>query len=151
MKRISLVRIHVAATVVALLTIVAFFVSSVVVEVKGEILLIRAVKSGILYGLPLLLLAMPTVALTGKRLAGTSTHPAVLQKQKRMKIIVANGVILITLAVFLYYQAHYRAIDTAFLCVQSAEFAFGLCNMVLIGLNIKSGFALSGRLKKKRQ
>ena len=61
---------------------------------------------------------------------------------------MVNGIILISLAVFLYYRANYISIDNTFLYAQITEFIFGLSNLTLIGLNIKSGLQLSGKLKK---
>ncbi len=149
MKRKHLVILHVAATIVAMLTIITFFLSSLIAEIQGEEALIRMVKTGILYTLPLLLLAMPALAMTGNQLAGKSKHPKVRQKQARMKLIMVNGIVLISLAVYLYYHANYRSIDSTFLYCQIAEFCFGLCNLTLMGMNLKTGLQLSGRLKKE--
>jgi hypothetical protein len=79
-------------------------------------------------------------------------HPftALISKRKRMKFVFVNGMGLITLACFLYYRSHYQTIDSTFLVAQVAEFVLGLINLALIGLNIKSGFQLSGRIKKQK-
>lgn len=68
----------------------------------------------ILYSLPLLLITMLTVGITGNKLAGKSKNRLVLTKQKRMKFILLNGVCLIGLACFLYYRSHYGTIDGIF-------------------------------------
>lgn len=65
-----------------------------------------------------------------------------------MKLIMFNGIVLIALAVFLYYQTRYRNIDRIFLSAQLAELALGLINMILIGRNIASGQKPSGRIKQ---
>ena len=148
MKRKSIVKLHITATVIAVLTISTFFISSLRAEIIGDNLLIKTVKTGILYALPLLLLVMPTLAITGNKLAGKSKHPSILKKLRRMKFVMINGFILIGLAVFLYYLANYQSIDDTFLYVQIAEFIFGLSNLSLIGMNIKTGLQLSGKLKK---
>ena len=140
-----------AATIIVTLTIGTFFISSLIAELSGDKTLIKTVKTGILYTLPLLVLVMPTLAITGNKLAGHSRHPHVLKKQRRMKFVMVNGVILISLAVFLFYRANYRQIDHIFLYAQLAEFAFGLACLTLIGLNAKTGFQLSGRIKKPLQ
>lgn len=149
MKRKTLVKIHIAATMIAALTIATFFISSLIAEIQGDEILIKAVKTGIFYSLPILFLAMPTLAISGNKLANHSRHPDVLQKQRRMKFIIINGMLLITLAVFLYYRANYHAIDNSFLIAQLAEFAFGFSNLVLISMNIKTGLKLSGRFNKR--
>lgn len=150
MKRKTLVNIHVAATIIAILTISSFFMASLIAELSGSVTLIKTVKETILLALPLMVIAMPTVALSGNRLAGKSQHPIVVAKQKRMRFIAINGVCLIGLACFLYYRSHYQTIDGIFLTAQIAEFALGLTNLVLIGLNTRSGFQLSGRLKRMK-
>lgn len=65
-----------------------------------------------------------------------------------MKFMIVNGAGLIILAVFLYYRSHFQTIDHVFLIAQIAELALGLCNLVLIALNTKSGIQLSGKLKR---
>lgn len=149
MRRKTFVSIHVTATMVAMLSIATFFISSILAEISGDEALIRQVKEAIFFSLPLLLVAMPTLGISGNKLAGKSNHPIVLLKQKRMKFIIMNGIILTSLACFLYYRSHYQSIDTVFLGVQFAEFGFGLINLSLIGLNINSGLKLSGKNKKK--
>lgn len=150
MKRKSLVRVHVTATVLAMLTISVFFTSSLVAELSGDLNLIKTVKQGILYALPILIITMPTLAITGKKLAGGSKNPKVIEKKRRMKFIMINGIVLISLAVFLYYQSHFRVINKTFLIAQVTEFVFGLGNLTLIGLNVRAGLILSGKLKPKK-
>ena len=148
MKRKNLVRIHIIATIIAAITIASFFISSLAAEINGSETAIREVKEGILYSLPVLLIAMPALGATGNILAGKSQNPIVLAKKRRMKFVFVNGLTLISLACFLYYRSHYQTIDGVFLAAQIAEFVLGLTNLTLIGLNIKSGFQLSGRLKR---
>jgi hypothetical protein len=150
MKRKSLVRIHIIATIIAATAITSFFISSLAAEINGSETTIRKVKEVILYFLPVLLVAMPALGITGNILAGKSLDPIVLAKKRRMKIVFVNGLILITLACFLYYRSHYQTIDSIFLTAQLTEFALGLTNLTLIGLNVKSGFQLSGSLKRNR-
>lgn len=150
MKRKTLVKIHVAATIIATLTIATFFISSLTAEINGDVILIRKVKEAIFYSLPVLLVVMPALGITGNKLACKSKSPLILAKQRRMKFAFVNGVMLISLACFLYYRSHYQTIDITFLGFQFAEFALGLTNLTLIGLNIKSGLKLSGKLKEKQ-
>ncbi len=149
MKRKTLVKIHIVATVIATLTIATFFVSSLAAEINGNETFIREVKEAILYSLPAMLIAMPVLGITGKKLSGKSQNPIVLAKRQRMRFVFVNGLGLIALACFLYYRSQYQTIDSIFIVAQVAEFALGLTNLTLIGLNIKSGFQLSGRFKKR--
>ncbi len=89
---------------------------------------------------------MPTLAVTGNMLGGNSKDPTVIIKKRRMKIVSINGVMLISLAIFLYYQSHYRTLDGLFLSFQLLELILGLVNLTLIGMNVRSGMILSRRI-----
>jgi len=147
MKRKTIVTIHLIATIVAVLTISTFFTISMIAEIKGDNNFIRSVKAFILYALPIMILSMPALKITGEKLAGKSKNPLIIAKRRRMKFVMANGMILISLAVFLYYRSHYQEIDSIFLIAQIAEFIFGLFNLSLIFMNAKAGMQLSGKLK----
>lgn len=148
MKRKTVITVHFIATIIAGITIVTFFSLSLVAEIKGDIQFIKGVKTFILYALPIMVIAMPMLKITGDKLAGKSNNPIILAKKKRMKLMIVNGIGLITLAVFLYYRSHFHAIDHVFLIAQIAEFGFGLGNLTLIVLNTRSGLQLSGKLKR---
>lgn len=147
MKRKYILIIHITATIIAALTIANFFTFSLIAEIYGNPLFIKQVKTTILYALPLMIIAMPMLVISGKKLAGKSKSPLVIIKQKRMKFIAINGVMLISLAIYLYYHANFKIIDTTFLVLQILELTLGLTNLILLGSNIKTGMKLSGRLK----
>lgn len=147
MKRNQLLLLHIIATALAVITIGSFFTLSLRAEIIADEALIKATKTGILYALPILLIVMPTLAITGKKLAGKSKSPIVLMKSKRMNLIMVNGILLVSLVIFLYYRSNFESIDTVFFYAQIAELFFGLSNLTLIGLNIKSGLQLSGKLR----
>lgn len=146
MKRRTILTVHIIATVIAALTIANFFTFSLIAEIKGSPNFIKQVKTAILYCLPILIIAMPILALSGKKLAGNSKNPLVVQKQKRMKFVAINGVLLISLAIYLYYHANFKVIDTTFLIAQITELFLGAINLGLIAMNIRAGMKLSGRL-----
>ena len=148
MKRKTVLTAHIIATFIAVLTIACFFSFSLIAEIKGNHEFIKQVKTGVLYCLPILLFAMPMLGITGKKLAGNSNSPIVATKIKRMKFVAFNGIILISLAVYLYYRANYNNIDSTFLGVQIIELLFGAINLILLGLNIKGGMQLSGKIKR---
>lgn len=148
MKRKTLVIIHIAATAVAAITIGAFLFTSIIAEIKGDVQVIRAVKKNILLALPILIIAMPSLGITGNKLAGFSKNKLVELKRRRMRFVFINGMMLIALAIFLYYRSTYVALDTMFLAAQFLEFAFGITNVTLIILNVRSGLQLSGRSKR---
>ncbi|MDL1913077.1 MAG: hypothetical protein FDW93_00910 [Bergeyella sp.] len=148
MKRKIIVRIHLIATIIAALTIATFFTLSLIAEIKGDKILIKGVKAFILCALPIMVLAMPTLKITGDQLAGKSKNLLVLAKVKRMKWVIVNGMGLMLLAVFLYYRSHYQSIDDIFFVAQIAEFGLGLTNLTIVILNARDGFQLSGILKE---
>lgn len=139
-----------AATTIATITILIFFVSSLAAEINGEESMIISVKVMIFRMLPILLITMPVLGVTGKKLAGNSNSRYVQQKARRMKLIMVNGLLLTAMAVFLYYKAQYHEIDDVFLYAQVAELIIGPVNLALIGMNIRDGLRLSGRINKRQ-
>jgi len=148
MERKKILKFHFIATIVAVITIVSFFSMSLYAEILGDHSFIKAVKEFIVYALPILIISMPSLAISGNKLAGKSKNALVMQKRTRMKFIMLNGFVLVFLAIYLYYRSNFQEIDTTFFVLQLAEFAFGLSNLTLIGLNARNGMQLSGKLKK---
>lgn len=148
MKRMTLVKIHLIATIVATLTILTFFTLSLIAETNGNDDVIKNVKSFILYALPIMVLAMPILKITGDKLNFRSDDPLIVVKKKRMEFMLINGLCLVVIAVFLYYRSHFQTIDNVFLLVQITEFGLGLTNLSLIFLNARDGFRLSERIKR---
>ena len=97
MKRNTLVKIHVIATIVAMLTISTFFALSLTAELRSDPDLIKTVKRGIFYALPLLIIVMPTLAITGNQLARNSENPKVIEKKLRMKFVSCFSLLSIAL------------------------------------------------------
>ena len=68
-------------------------------------------------------------------------------KARRMPFIAANGVlILIPSALFLASKASAGSFDASFYLVQAVELIAGAANIVLLGLNMRDGLRLTGRL-----
>ena len=68
-------------------------------------------------------------------------------KMKRMPFIAANGLlILMPCAIVLNQWASEGSIDTRFYFVQVIELIAGITNLALMGLNMRDGLRLSGRL-----
>ncbi len=75
--------------------------------------------------------------------------PLIAAKKKRMPFIAANGIlILIPSALYLSFKAHAGAFDTGFYAVQALELIAGAVNIVLLGLNMRDGFRLTGKLRR---
>lgn len=65
-----------------------------------------------------------------------------------MPIIAANGIlVLVPCAIVLAHWANAGAFDARFYLVQAIELLAGATNLALMGLNIRDGLRMSGRLR----
>lgn len=136
-------RIHAIAGVLGFLTIMAFWLSTLVSEVFGSLANIATVKNAILWGLIVLVPCLAVTGATGVSLAKRRNDPRVSAKKKRMPLIAGNGlVVLVPSAICLAYLANNGNFGTAFYAVQALELIVGAVNLTLMGLNIRDGFAL---------
>lgn len=139
--------LHAITGILALLTIVSFWLSTVVVETFFTAPAIAAVKTTIaFYGLPLLILLMAMTGISGTLLARPHDNALCQRKKARMRIIALNGlVIMIPSALFLAFRAQAGIFDLWFAVVQAIELAVGLLQISLLGLNARDGRALSAQ------
>ncbi|MFV0512868.1 MAG: hypothetical protein ACK5MY_04415 [Jhaorihella sp.] len=139
-------RLHAAAGIVALLTICTFWLSTAVVELTGDAGQVAAVKTAIVFGMALLIPAMAAAGASGAALGRRMRSALVATKARRMKIVAANGLlILLPSAVFLALRAQSGIFDSWFLAVQAVELAAGAANITLLALNLRDGLRLSAR------
>lgn len=144
-------KIHAFAGALALLTICTFWGSTAVAELFGDASAIAMVKSGILAGMLVLVPSMAVAGASGFALSKSWRNPMVQRKKQRMKIIAANGVlILVPSAVFLATKAGAGEFDAAFAVVQAIELAAGAVNITLLSLNMRDGLALRQKPDRKR-
>lgn len=140
-------RFHLFASLIALLTIAAFFSASVIVELFGSHAAVAVVKARI--ALPGLLVLIPALAITGGTgfaLSRDRQGRLVSTKRKRMMFVAVNGLlVLLPCALMLNIWAAQNRFDTAFYTVQTAEFLAGAINLTLMGLNTRDGLRLAGR------
>jgi hypothetical protein len=147
MNRSRFRAVHAAAGTVALLCIGVFLGSTLWVELTGGPERVAAVKRGIVYGLALLVPAMVVVGMSGARLGGRSRAASVVTKQRRMRVIAMNGLlVLVPAALILDRLASAGAFGMLFYTVQAAELVAGPVNFVLLGLNFRDGLRMSGRI-----
>lgn len=142
-------KIHIVVSLIATLCIATFFVSTIIVELIGSKDQIVIVKNLILIpGLLILIPAMAATGGTGFALAKIKKGHLVDRKTKRMPLIAANGImVLIPCAIFLASWASAGAFDTRFYVVQSIELVAGIANLSLMGLNIRDGLRMAGKLR----
>lgn len=136
-------KIHAFAGGLALLTICIFWSATVITELFGDAATVSAVKNGILAGMLVLVPSMAIAGASGFSLGKGWRSPALARKKQRMKIIAANGVlILVPSAVFLASRAGAGEFDTAFVAIQAVELVAGAVNITLLSLNMRDGLAL---------
>ncbi len=143
-------RIHPIAGAIAMATIATFWLSTVISEVFGSQALVTSVKTAIPWGFLALIPALAAAGGTGFKLAGGRRVGLVGTKAKRMPLIALNGIlILVPSAFFLAYKAQTGAFDTSFYLVQGLELLAGAVNLTLLGLNMRDGLKMKGRLHCK--
>ncbi len=139
--------LHRIAGVTGMLTIAAFWGSTVAAEALGGPAVILAVKTAILWGLFVLVPAMAITGATGFRMAGGTMDPHIISKRRRMPFIALNGLlVLVPCALFLHAKAASGEFGSVFALVQAIELVAGAANLVLMGLNLRDGRALTGRV-----
>lgn len=142
-------RIHFFAGVLATTLIAIFFLATILVERFGTLADVAAVKSLIVVpGLFILVPAIMAAGGSGFVLSKSRPGRLVEAKKKRMPFIAANGLlVLVPSAIFLDRWAAQGLFDTGFYWLQGIELLAGAVNLTLMGLNIRDGLKLSGRLR----
>ena len=142
--------LHPVAGGLALVVISSFWTSTIVSELFASAAVITAVKTAIPWGFLILIPALMTAGLSGFLLSKKRRGPIVESKRKRMPLVAANGIlILIPSAFYLAAKAQAGAFDTAFYTIQAIELAAGAVNIYLLGLNMRDGLRLTGKLRQK--
>lgn len=140
-------RIHAAAGVAGFLMIVTFWCATVVSELFGSPATIAEVKVAIAWAMLALVPALAIAGATGMAMGRQRGCPLAAAKKRRMPFIAMNGVlVLVPSALFLADRAAAGQIDGVFYAVQAVELAVGAANLRLIGLNIRDGLRMTGRL-----
>jgi hypothetical protein len=143
-------RIHPLAGILALLTILTFWMATVLSETFGETATVIAVKTAIPWGFLILIPALAATGGSGFALARERSGALVERKRRRMAFIAANGLlILVPSALFLSFKAQAGELDGTFFGVQALELIAGAVNLVLLGLNLRDGRRL-GSIPRNR-
>lgn len=142
-------RAHLIAGILAPLCIATFFVSTIAVELFGSHEAVAQLKSLIVTpGLWILIPAMMAAGGSGMFLAQSRRGRLVDAKKKRMPFIAANGLlVLVPCAIVLNRWAAAGSFDSTFYVVQAVELLAGAINLTLMGLNVRDGLRMAGRLK----
>ncbi|BCG76814.1 hypothetical protein MesoLj113b_03560 [Mesorhizobium sp. 113-3-3] len=136
-------RIHAAAGAVALITVSAFWLSTATVELLGDTAAIATVKNSVLAGMAVLIPAMIIAGASGFSLGKGWKSPAVARKKWRMRIIAANGLLVLVPSAYLLSSfATAGRFDNLFTIVQAIELLAGATNIALLSLNMRDGLSL---------
>lgn len=143
---------HLVAGILAISVIATFFAATIIVELFGSHEAVAKVKALIVT--PGLWILIPAIAATGGSgfsLSRSRQGRLVENKKRRMPFIAANGILLLVpSAIFLNLRAAQGLFDTRFYLVQALELLAGATNLALMGLNIRDGLRLSGRLRHNK-
>ena len=142
---------HPLAGALAMLTIATFWLATALTELFGSHAIVATVKTAIPWGFGLLIPALMVAGGSGFVLAKGRPRAALVgAKVKRMRLIAANGVlILIPSALFLASKARAGEFDTTFYALQALELTAGAANLALLGLNMRDGLQMTGRLGRR--
>lgn len=133
-------KLHAIVGTLAFCCVATFWSATTLAEGFLDLPTITWVKVAITQALWLFVPCMALVGATGFSLGGRSTHPLVLAKRRRMPLIAANGLLVLTpAALFLSAKAQTGAFDAAFYAVQTLEWFAGATNLWLMGSNIRDG------------
>lgn len=137
--------------ILATLCIATFFLSTILTEVFGSHTAVARLKSLIVTpGLWIMIPLMAAVGGSGMFLARSRKGRLVDAKRKRMPFIGANGLlVLVPCAIVLNRWAAAGSFDTTFYGVQAIELIAGATNLALMGLNMRDGLRMAGRLRPR--
>jgi len=135
--------VHRVAGGAAFCLIASFWLATIIVELFGTTDQIVMVKTAIVWGLLALVPCLAATGGSGFTLARGQIAGLVAVKLRRMKLIAANGLlVLVPCAIGLAILARNGQMDDVFITLQVLELFAGLINLVLIGLNIRDGLRM---------
>ena len=141
--------IHPAAGVLGLLIVISFWIATVWSEFAASTATVVAVKTAIPWGFLILVPALMVTGGSGFALTRGRGGRLIAIKRQRMPMIALNGLlVLVPAALFLAAKARAGEFDTLFYGVQLVELAAGAVNITLLGLNLRDGLRLRGRLRR---
>ena len=143
-------RAHLVAGILAPLCLVTFFLSTVLAELSGSHAAVAQVKALIVTpGLWIMIPAIAAAGGSGMFLGKSRKGQLVDAKKKRMPFIAANGLlVLMPCAIVLNRWAAAGTFDSTFYALQIIELIAGATNFVLMGLNVRDGLRMAGRLRR---
>ncbi|MHB8254267.1 MAG: hypothetical protein ACYDEV_11335 [Acidiferrobacter sp.] len=144
--------IHRVSGLLATVTIATFLTATLSAWLGGSHATIALVAHRIVA--PGLFILIPALAATGGSgfwLSRSRMGRLVSVKIRRMRLIAMNGLlVLVPTAMVLDYLTHAGSFSAPFIIIQVVEWLAGAVNMTLMGLNIRDGLRMNGRLRRMR-
>lgn len=145
------IRVHAFAGGIGFLMILLFWTSTAFSELFASHEAIAAVKALILQGMFVLIPAMIIVGGSGMAMGRRRKDAPARAKKKRVPVIALNGLlILVPAAWFLAGKAAAGEFDGTFYAVQVVELIAGAGNLAMMGMNIRDGLKMTGRIRRSR-
>ncbi|MEM6925685.1 MAG: CDGSH iron-sulfur domain-containing protein, partial [Myxococcota bacterium] len=144
--------LHAIAGVFGFLCVAAFLSATVLSGLLGSPETIALVKTWIFRGVFLLLPALAGAGATGMSMLGERQEPLALIKQQRgPRAFMTTLFVLLPCGWLLSTWAAAGQLGLAYAGVQAVELATQAFCLVMIGLNIRDGLALRGRIARGRR
>ncbi len=144
-------KIHAIAGGIGFVMILLFWTSSVTSELFASHETVATVKALILKGMFILIPAMAIAGASGMAMGRKRKDALTKAKKTRMPVIALNGMlILVPAAWFLAGKAAAGEFDSTFYTVQVIELIAGAANLTMMGLNIRDGLRMTGRIRRPR-
>jgi CDGSH-type Zn-finger protein len=141
---------HAIAGVIGFICILTFVASTLYAGLFGDPAAYAAIKSSIFRWVFLLIAALLVAGGTGVNLLGKRQEVLALSKQKRGPIgFMTSLLVLLPCAYFLSKWVAAGSFGTLFNVVQTLELLASGLVIAMIGLNIRDGMALTGRIARK--
>ncbi|MCO4745035.1 MAG: CDGSH iron-sulfur domain-containing protein [Proteobacteria bacterium] len=141
--------LHALAGVLGFVLVTTFMTSTVVSGLMAGPETIAMIKGLIFKSMFVQLPLLAGAGATGMSLLGKRTAPLGLTKQLRgPRAFMTSLLLLVPASGFLWYRASAGVFDPLYYGVQSIELAGQAFCFVMIGLNIRDGLALRGRIRK---
>jgi hypothetical protein len=138
-----LVKLHAVCGTLGLLLSGGFFLSTIGAELSGSVERVVAVKTGILYLIPVLVIVLGCAGGVGNVIARGRRSKVVDWKRLRLAVAGFNGVfVLIPCAFTLQAWAAAGEFTGRFYAVQGIELLAGAGNVALLSLNLRDGLQL---------
>lgn len=137
--------VHAVAGVLGFVLVAGFVLATVVSAVVGSPEAIAAARTINLGGMLVLLPALAIAGATGMSMLGKRKDPVALTKQVRgPRAFMANLLVVLPAAGFLWFWA---TLDVFYYVVQAVELLAQAFSLVMIGLNIRDGLGIKGRIR----